>query len=64
MAHGPVKRFRIKRSLKKALKARKADIERLGEFNEDELHYLGHADDLADPVTDGLECNASETEGD
>lgn len=36
------------------------DIERLAEFTDRELYFLGNLHELADPITDGLECSSEE----
>jgi len=41
-----------------AIADRAADIEALADLNEDQLYYLAHAEEIPDPVTDGLGCEA------
>lgn len=38
--------------------AHDADIESLAELNDDQLLYLAGVQDLEDPVTDGIGCDA------
>jgi len=41
-----------------AIADRAADIEALADLDEDQLYYLAHAEEIPDPVTDGLGCEA------
>lgn len=44
--------------LAEAAAARAAEIEALAGLDDDQLDYLGNLDQVSDPATDGLECDA------
>lgn len=44
--------------LEEARRQRAEDLLRLDEMNDDELDYLARVDELPDPLTDGIECDA------
>lgn len=46
--------------LAEAAAAYAADIERLADLDEDQLYYLAHLDEVADPLTDGREATVDE----
>lgn len=48
------------RDLRAAAAAHDADIEALAFIEEAGLRYLARADEVYDPVTDGLECDNEE----
>jgi hypothetical protein len=46
-----------------AAAAHDADVEALGDMDEDQLYYLSHLDEIADPLSDGIDCDTQvETE--
>lgn len=44
--------------LAEARRQRAADLLKLEDMNDDELDYLARVDELPDPLTDGIECDA------
>lgn len=44
--------------LAEARRQREADLLKLDDMDDDELDYLARVDELEDPLTDGIECDA------